>query len=76
MVSRRILLGVGGGIAAYKAVELLRLLADPTLRGRFGRAGRETIERRYSLRINGPRLADVFRSVAAGLPADRAGERA
>jgi phosphopantothenoylcysteine decarboxylase / phosphopantothenate---cysteine ligase len=28
MVSRRILLGVGGGIAAYKAVELLRLLAE------------------------------------------------
>ena len=28
MASRRILLGVGGGIAAYKAVELLRLLAE------------------------------------------------
>jgi phosphopantothenoylcysteine decarboxylase / phosphopantothenate---cysteine ligase len=28
MVSRRILLGVGGGIAAYKAVELLRLLTE------------------------------------------------
>jgi phosphopantothenoylcysteine decarboxylase/phosphopantothenate--cysteine ligase len=28
MVSRRILPGVGGGIAAYKAVELLRLLAE------------------------------------------------
>ena len=28
MTSRRILLGVGGGIAAYKAVELLRLLAE------------------------------------------------
>ena len=28
MTSRRILLGVGGGIAAYKAVEVLRLLAE------------------------------------------------
>jgi len=58
--------------------KLLRLMGDPTLRGRFGKAGRETIERGYSLQIHGPKLAEVFRSVAAGLdrqPVDRAGER-
>jgi len=59
--------------------KLLRLMGDPTLRGRFGKAGRETIERGYSLQIHGPKLAEVFRSVAAGVdrqPVDRAGERA
>lgn len=58
--------GVNGFLAANEAewIEKLgRLLADPELRRRFGAAGRRTVEERYSLRVNAPKLASIFRQV-------------
>ena len=44
----------------------LRLLArTPSLRLRFGRAGRERVERLYDARHLGTRLLDVYRAIAA-----------
>jgi glycosyltransferase involved in cell wall biosynthesis len=40
-----------------------RLLADADLRSRLGAAGRKTIEERYSLAVNGPRLVSMMRDV-------------
>jgi glycosyltransferase involved in cell wall biosynthesis len=60
--------GVNGFLAATpdEWIEKLgRLLADPGLRGSFAAAGRRTVEERYSLDVNAPKLAAALRSVAS-----------
>jgi glycosyltransferase involved in cell wall biosynthesis len=50
---------VNGFVAATPAEwidKLTRLLVDPTLRAAIGSAGRRTVEARYSLHANGPKL--------------------
>jgi glycosyltransferase involved in cell wall biosynthesis len=42
------------------------LLADAGLRARLGAAGRRTIEQRYSLHMNAPRLVSMLRDVMDG----------
>ena len=59
--------GVNGFLASNddEWVEKLgRLLEDPALRRRFGQAGRQTIEDRYSLHAHAPALAQVIRDAA------------
>ncbi len=43
--------------------KLKRLLHSAELRKRLGAAGRETVEREYSAKVQAPRVAEVFRSV-------------
>ncbi len=48
----------------YDSLE--RLCRFPHLRARIGEAGRRTVEARYSLTVWGPRLAEVYRTLAQG----------
>ena len=45
--------------------KLRRLLTDASLRARFAEAGRRTVEERYSLRVNAPKVAAVLGEVLA-----------
>jgi glycosyltransferase involved in cell wall biosynthesis len=53
--------GAAGWVAA-----LDRLAGDPALRQRMGDAGRERVERHYSLRVLAPRFAEILRRAARG----------
>jgi len=46
--------------------KLSLLLRDEELRRQIGRAGRKTVEERYSLRLWGPRLAGLYRQLVEG----------
>ncbi len=54
LAGRRLLLGVSGGIAAYKAVELLRLLAKPLAEGGAGAAEVRVVMTRSATRFVTP----------------------
>jgi hypothetical protein len=43
------------------------LIADSGLRQRIGLEGRRTIEARYSIRVNAPRIAAALRQTAEGV---------
>jgi glycosyltransferase involved in cell wall biosynthesis len=58
--------GVNGFLASTEdewREKIGRLLADPDLRQRIGEAGRKTIEQRYSLAVNAPKLTSLLRQV-------------
>jgi glycosyltransferase involved in cell wall biosynthesis len=60
--------GENGSIADSKeewVAKLDELIQNSDLRKRLGRAGRETVENQYSARSQAPRVAEIFRSVAA-----------
>ena len=64
--------GVNGFLASTPAdweQKLGTLIADPELRHRMGAAGRRTVEARYSVQVNAPRVAAVLRQTAAGMAA-------
>ena len=46
--------------------KLSLLLRDEELRRQMERAGRRTVEERYSLRLWGPRLAGLYRQLGQG----------
>lgn len=58
--------GVNGFLASNETEwtdKLTRLICDPRLRRQLGDAGRRTIEERYSLRVNAPKMERVLRNV-------------
>jgi glycosyltransferase involved in cell wall biosynthesis len=60
--------GVNGLLAATPAEwvdKIRRLVDDPALRARLGRAGRRTIEARYSLSVNAPKIVDAVLDTVA-----------
>jgi len=59
--------GVNGFLATTDAEwreALVMLLRDPDLRNRMGAAGRQKVEKQYSLQVWGPRVADMLSKVA------------
>ena len=68
-VNREIVTHRADGLLATNQAEwaagLRELLDDSQLRARLGAAGRQTIERRYSLEANAPTLVSVFQQVTA-----------
>ena len=65
--------GVNGFLAETKQdwqEALETLIGDPDLRLRMGRAGREKVERHYSLQVQGPRVAQLLIEVARGARRD------
>ena len=67
--------GVNGFLAATPEeweTKLRRLLNDAALRARFAEAGRRTVEARYSLRVNAPKVAAVFDDLLARRQPSRA----
>ena len=68
-VNREIIRDGENGFLASTPAEwrdkLDRLLTDKALRDRFSRAGRETIEERYSLRVAAPQLARILKQAAS-----------
>ena len=59
--------GVNGFLAETPEeweMALRTLLADPELRIRMGKAGREKVERQYSLQVTGPKLVSLLKSVS------------
>jgi glycosyltransferase involved in cell wall biosynthesis len=59
--------GVNGYLASTTdewTTKLDRLLDDAELRRRFAEAGRRTIAERYSVEVNGPKLAAALRAAA------------
>ena len=61
--------GVNGFLASTPTEwedKLGRLLSDPALRSRLGRAGRETVEARYSLATHAPTLTKTLRGTLNG----------
>jgi glycosyltransferase involved in cell wall biosynthesis len=58
--------GVNGFLASSEdewEAKVSRLLVDPDLRARIGVAGRKTIEERYSLAVQAPRLVSMVREL-------------
>jgi len=61
--------GVNGFLAASEqewSDKLLLLIKDPELRREIGLAGRKTVEERYSLDVNAPKLLRAFQDVYRG----------
>ncbi|MDQ3918160.1 MAG: glycosyltransferase family 4 protein [Acidobacteriota bacterium] len=56
--------------------KLSGLLGSESLRARLGRAGRETVEARYSAAVQAPRVYDIFASVVRGAESASQGRRA
>jgi glycosyltransferase involved in cell wall biosynthesis len=71
-VNREIIRDGENGFLASTPAEwrdkLDRLLTDAALRDRFSRAGRQTIEDRYSVSVTAPQLATILRQAVAKHP--------
>ena len=48
--------------------KLRALIRDAALRKRMGQKARQTMESRYSIKVTGPRLADIVEEVVGGMP--------